>query len=181
MRLLLTPSYAKTATPLEAASTSDTVDYEITVTNTGLLKIFDISVTAWGDGAGISGALTCIDVNNAQVASDDTEDVRLSVSTHESLQVQGLASYPDSGLPGGGSLTCTFSSAVDQTEVSSSRGCRPYQVADTNVSAQLAFEAPSRRSCPSFFLYDIFMLATPGVVFVAGNASQASQRCLVAS
>ncbi|CAM9245227.1 unnamed protein product [Ectocarpus sp. 13 AM-2016] len=46
----------------------------------------------------------------------DTEDGQLTL-TYESLKIQGLARYPDSGLRGGSSLTCTFSSAVDQTEI----------------------------------------------------------------
>lgn len=119
MRFLLTPSYAKAASPPAAASTSDSVDYEITITNTGLIEVFGISVTAWGDGAGITGTLTCNDVDGAQFVSDDAEGVRLSVSSFKSLQVQGLARYPSLGLRGGSSLTCAFSSAVSQTDVSS--------------------------------------------------------------
>lgn len=105
--------------------------YEVTITNTGLIEVFDISVTAWGDGAGITGALTCNDVDEArQVASDDTGGASLELP-HDSVQVQGLARYPDSGLLGGESLTCTFSSAVDQTEVSSTKNYRQQPVPET--------------------------------------------------
>lgn len=122
VRLVITASYPKTATPLEAAATSDAVSYVLTVTNTGLLQVFDIYVAAWGDGAGITSALTCEDVDGGSMTDEaDTEDGQLTL-TYESLKIQGLARYPDSGLRGGSSLTCTFSSAVGQTEVHTSMG-----------------------------------------------------------
>lgn len=133
MRFLLTPSYAKSATPLQAAATSDTVPYKITVLNTGLLEVFDISVTAWGDGAGISGGLTCTDVDETQHLAGDAIESGLFPTSYESLEIQGLARYPGSGLRGGSSLTCTFSSAVGQTEVSSERRCHQQQIVGTNV------------------------------------------------
>lgn len=119
MRVLLTPTYPKAANPLEAAATSDAVFYEITVTNAGLLEVFNISVTARGDGAGISGPFTCSDVDETEKVANVGTEGGLLDGTQEPMQVQGLARYPDSGLRGGSSLTCTFSSAVGQTEVSS--------------------------------------------------------------
>lgn len=150
VRLVLTPSYAKAASPLAVASTTDSVGYDISITNTGLIEVFGISVTAWGDGA---GTLTCNDVDGAQFASDDAEGVQLSASSHKPLQVQGLARYPSLGLRGGKSLSCAFSSGVGQAEVSNQRGCRRHQAAEasTHVSAQLMVEPPSERCYHSLF------------------------------
>lgn len=72
---------------------------------------------AWGDGAGIADALTCNDVDGGQKITEAGTEEALANSTSESLTVQGLAAYPSSGLGGGRSLTCAFSSAVGQTEV----------------------------------------------------------------
>ncbi|CAM9230892.1 unnamed protein product [Scytosiphon promiscuus] len=117
VRLRLTPSYTKAGTPLQAAATNDSVAYELVVTNTGLLEVFNISVVAWGDGSGLEGALTCMDVDGEQnTAGGNSSGSPLSL-TYESLRVEGLASYPDSGLKGGSSMTCAFSSAVGQTEI----------------------------------------------------------------
>lgn len=160
VRFLLTPSYAKAATALEAAATSDTVAYEITITNTGLLEVFDISVTAWADGAGISGTLTCYDVDETpQVANGGTGGGPLPVA-HEPLEVQGLAGYPDSGLRGGGSLTCTFSTAIGQTEVSSQRKHQQQQVTGTlactsdqfSVLAEETSRSWPRQTCFEYFV-----------------------------
>lgn len=52
----------------------------------------------------------------------------------ESLTVQGLAIYPSSGLGGGRSLTCTFSSAVGQAEVRRTPGHRLRTVSDVVLS-----------------------------------------------
>lgn len=117
VRLLVTPTYAKTATPLEAAATSDMISYKLTVTNTGLLEVFNISVAAWGDGAGIVGPLTCTDVDGSEVIAEADTDGGLFPLTSRGLMVRGLASYPYSGLRGGRSLICAFSSAVGQSEV----------------------------------------------------------------
>lgn len=118
MRLLLTPSYPKADTPLKAAATTDSVAYELAVTNTGLLEVFNISVVAWGDGSGVTGALTCTDVDGEQHIVGGSTYGSPNNLTHESLRVEGLANYPESGLKGGSSMTCAFSSAVGQTEVS---------------------------------------------------------------
>lgn len=114
MRLLLTPYYAKADEPVEAAATADSVAYELTVTNTGLLALFNISVVAGGDVSGVPRALTCTDVDGERKYNSEGSPL---TPTNASLRVEGLASYPGSGLKGGSSITCAFSSAVAQTEV----------------------------------------------------------------
>lgn len=103
--LVVNPSYSKSATG-ELAATSDIIDYELVITNTGLLDVFNISVTAWADGAGIQGSLACEDGYGEQVG--------VSVS---STEVGNLAPYPDEGLHTGEFLTCAFTAAVGQAEV----------------------------------------------------------------
>lgn len=93
------------------------ISYELTVTNTGLLEIFNISVGAWGDGAGIAGPFTCNDVDGSEEVAEADTDGGLFPLTPRGLTVRGLASYPNSGLRGGSSLICAFSSAVGQSEV----------------------------------------------------------------
>ncbi len=105
------------ASPLEAAEISDMVSYHLTVTNTGLLEVFNISVSGWGDGAGIVGPLTCTDVDGSEVIAEADTDGGVFPLTSRSLTARGLASYPYSGLRGGRSLICAFSSAVGQSEV----------------------------------------------------------------
>lgn len=117
------PSYTKSSTD-EAASTSDIITYAVTVTNTGLLDIFDLSVMAFADGAGISDSLACYDVGGVEKLSGSGS----SVDPSASKLIGNLASYPDSGLRGGTSFVCTFSAAVGQSEVrgftAHSPGCR---------------------------------------------------------
>lgn len=96
------PSYAKSAT-LGYAETSDTITYELIVTNTGLLDVFNVAVNTWGDGEGISSPTNC-------------DHGEASTTVHGS-GVLGLAPYPDEGLRGGTSFTCEFSATVGQAEV----------------------------------------------------------------
>lgn len=103
--LVIDPSYSKVTTG-DSATTSDVIQYKLIITNTGLLDVFKISVTAWADGEGIADVLTCHDVDEERVTVDDT-----------STGIGGLASYPKEGLQAREHLTCHFSAAVGQTEV----------------------------------------------------------------
>lgn len=106
-------SYPKLSTD-ESAATSDTIAYELVIANTGLLDVFNISATARADGVGMNGSLVCHDTGGNQVG----------VSTSPT-EVEGIASYPNAGLPAGAFVTCVSSAVVGQTEVSCSKRTWP--------------------------------------------------------
>lgn len=103
MRVLLTHGYDKLGTQIPAA-TSDEVDIAYTITNNGLLNLYDIGIE--DDDLHEKGVyITCTD------AGAETS-VRAG---HGALT--GLASYPDHGLAPASSLTCTATDGVTQAEV----------------------------------------------------------------
>lgn len=123
-------SYSKSSTD-ESAATSDTIEYELVIANTGLLDVFNISTTAWADGAGVNGSLVCQDMGGN----------RVGVSTSPT-GVEGIASYPNAGLPAGGFVTCACSAAVGQTEVGCSerawlKMCPSAYCIDTPLSVKI--------------------------------------------
>lgn len=100
----LSQSYDKLGTDA-AAATSDVIAYTYTITNNGLLSLYNIGI--YDDGLHERGvAITCTD-------TDSQSEVGLS-----SGAFTGLATYPDNGLAPAQSLTCTASDGVTQAEVS---------------------------------------------------------------
>lgn len=103
VHVLLGRSYDKLGTGA-AAATSDEIKYTYTITNNGLLDLFDIGIednTLHDNGV----TITCTDVD-AQTADG---------VGHGSFT--GLATYPDKGLAPATSLTCTATDGVTQSEV----------------------------------------------------------------
>lgn len=103
VRASLGQSYGKLGTDA-AAATSDVITYTYTITNNGLLSLYNVSIQ---DGVlhenGV--AITCTDTDSQSVLGLDPG------------AVAGLAAYPDNGLAPAQSLTCTASDGVTQVEV----------------------------------------------------------------
>lgn len=101
----ITQSYGKLGTDA-AAATSDEFEYNYTISNNGLLSLYDIRI---GDsGFSEKGVfITCTDVDSAAVSG----------TGHGA--VTGLASYnsDNMGLAPGRSLTCSARDSVTQSEV----------------------------------------------------------------
>ena len=85
----------------QPATSTDEVGYAYTVTNNGLLTLYNIAVHA-----GVLVDVVCVDTNGEEVGGTS-----LGV-------VEGLASYPSRGLAPAGSLECSTTSSVSQEEVS---------------------------------------------------------------
>lgn len=83
------------------AATSDEIHYTYTITNNGLLTLYDIAVRTEAPMA-----IVCVD-------TDDQD-----VSYTELGSVEGLATYPSNGLRPAGNLTCRSTGGVSQAEVS---------------------------------------------------------------
>lgn len=98
------PSYDKLETTA-AAATSDEIVYNYTITNNGLLSLYDISIE--GSGLHEKGVyITCTDVDS------------LAVPGVGHGAVTGLATYIDNkGLAPAASLTCSAKDGVTQAEV----------------------------------------------------------------
>lgn len=103
VRVLLTQSYEKLGTDA-AAATSDEVELKYTVTNNGLLNLYDIGIMD-NDLHEKGVYITCTDVDSETAPG----------AGHGA--VTGLAAYPDKGLAPASSLTCTASDGVTQAEV----------------------------------------------------------------
>lgn len=88
-----------------AAATSDEIEYNYTITNKGLLSLYDISLE--DSGLHENGVIiTCTDVDSSSVAGVDHGNVT------------GLAAYIDNkGLAPTSSLTCSAKDNVTQEEV----------------------------------------------------------------
>lgn len=112
--MLLGQSYDKQGTEA-AAATSDVITYTYTITNNGLLSLYNIGIQ--DDTLHETGvAITCTD-------TDSQSEVGLG-----SGAFTGLAAYPNNGLPPAQSLTCTASDGVTQAEVSmknNNKKCAP--------------------------------------------------------
>ena len=104
--ILLETFYDKLGTGA-ASATSDEVDYKITITNNGLLKLYDIGIEDEGlQARGVIIVCTDIDLQTATGAGHGV--------------FTGLAEYPGKGLVPAASLTCTARDGVTQAEVSQS-------------------------------------------------------------
>lgn len=95
--------YAKEA-GAEAAAITDTVTYEYSLVNNGLLSLYNISIRdiVLKEHGTI---ITCVDVDGS------------SVRGATSGELNGLASYPDNGLAPTAKLTCNGTDPVSQDEV----------------------------------------------------------------
>lgn len=104
--ILLETSYDKLGTGA-ASATSDEVEHKITITNNGLLRLYDIGVEDGGlQARGVR--ISCTDVG-LQTATGADPGV-----------FAGLAAYPGNGLAPAASLTCTARDGVTQAEVGQS-------------------------------------------------------------
>lgn len=83
------------------AATSDEVKYTFTITNNGLLSVYNVGIDLQDKGAAIS----CTDV-----------DLHKSTGVGKGVYA-GLASYPDNALVPAARLTCTTKDGVSQAEV----------------------------------------------------------------
>lgn len=88
----------------KAATTEDEIHYTYTVTNDGLLTLYNISVQAEELMAN-NIAITCVDTDSKLV-----EGPNIGISPE-------LASYPDEGLAPATSIMCTAIDSVSQEEV----------------------------------------------------------------
>lgn len=95
--LLLKSTYANKGL---AATTADDIDYVYTITNDGLLTLYNITVQAEG-----LMAVVCVDT--------DGRDVGGALNG----RVDGLARYPSKGLAPAGYLKCRATGTVTQAEV----------------------------------------------------------------
>lgn len=99
----LAQAYEKQGRGIRAA-TSDEVKYTFTITNNGLLSVYDIGIKN-SDLHDKDAAISCTDIN-------------LHKSTGVGNGVYtGLASYPDNALAPAAWLTCTTTDTVSQAEV----------------------------------------------------------------
>lgn len=104
--ILLETSYDKLGTGA-ASATSDEVEHKITITNNGLLRLYDIGV----EDAGLQ----------ARGARISCTDVDLQTATGAGHGVfAGLAAYPGNGLAPAASLMCSARDGVTQAEVGQS-------------------------------------------------------------
>lgn len=108
MYIKLTYDYVKQATS-EAASTSDEIEYTYTITNNGLLTLYNVSVQDETLGEREIDIM-CTDV-----------DLRTTRGTSHGV-FTGLASYPHNGLVPGASIACTADDGVSQAEVRTNGG-----------------------------------------------------------
>ncbi|CAM9249880.1 unnamed protein product, partial [Hapterophycus canaliculatus] len=121
IRVLLTKSYDKLGTDA-AAATSDEVDFIYTITNNGLLNLYDIGIES--DDLHVKGvSITCMDVD-----SETSPGVGHGAFT-------GLAEYPDQGLAPASSLTCTATDGVTQGEINAGVKTTSIQVQAWHESA----------------------------------------------
>lgn len=87
-----------------AASTDDEVHYVYTITNNGLLSLYNIGIKA-----------KTLKENNVAITCEDTGDELVVGSTTGS--VEGLAAYPSKGLASAASLRCAATDSVSRAEV----------------------------------------------------------------
>lgn len=83
-----------------AATISDEIDYLYTITNDGLLTLYNIAVQAEA-----LMTIVCVDTDGQDVAGSNLGNV------------EGLASYPDNGLAPAEFLTCRATGSVSRAEV----------------------------------------------------------------
>lgn len=101
----------------EAAATNDTVIYEYSLVNNGLLSLYNISIhdsVLKKHGT----VITCTDV-------DAGKSVVVGSTPGE---LNGLASYPNNGLAPAAKLTCSGEDSVTQEEVRYARCLKPRNV-----------------------------------------------------
>lgn len=103
MRLSLNSTYFK-MDPSNAASTDDEVHYLYTITNNGLLTLYDIGIKVKALVEHDVG-INCVDTDGELV-----EPAAAGV-------VKGLASFPDMGLAPASFITCTATDGVSRSEV----------------------------------------------------------------
>lgn len=123
MLVSITQSYDKLGTDA-AAATSDEIEYNYTITNNGLLSLYDIGIE--DDGLREKGVfITCTDVDSSAVPGID----------HGA--VSGLAAYSsdNKGLAPATSLTCSAKDSVTQAEV---RKNAPTYIVVLDTSAELS-------------------------------------------
>lgn len=108
--ILLETSYDKLDTGAASAA-SDEVECKFTITNNGLLRLYDIGVEDEGlQARGVT--IVCTDA-----------DLQTATGAGHGL-FAGLAAYPGNGLAPAASLTCTANDGVSQAEVSQSAAPR---------------------------------------------------------
>lgn len=103
VRVVLGRSYDKLGTNV-AAATSDEIKYTYTITNNGLLDLFDIGIE---DNE--------LHDNGVTISCTDVDSQPANGVGHGSFT--RLAPYPDKGLAPAESLTCTATDGVAQSEV----------------------------------------------------------------
>lgn len=103
VRLEVVPTPTNVTQP---ATTADEVDYVYTVTNNGLLTLYNIAIQT-DDLV----ELVCVNGSGGEVVGTS-----LGIA-------EGLASYPSTGLAPAGSLACSTTSRVSQEEVSRQYRC----------------------------------------------------------
>lgn len=91
------------------AATSDEVKYTFTITNNGLLSVYNVGIEN-SDLQDKGAAISCTDV-----------DLHKSTGVGKGV-CTGLASYPDNALVPGARLTCTTKDGVSQAEVREHKG-----------------------------------------------------------
>lgn len=112
VRLKLTKTYIGTGLNTAAATTDDKVNYVYSITNSGLLTLYDISLQAESLMEN-GGAIDCVDTSGQHVAGSSKG------------RVVGLATYSEAGLAPADSITCTAMSGVSQAEVRRSEYMAP--------------------------------------------------------
>ena len=98
--LLLESTYANFD---QDASVDDVIVYKYTITNNGLLTLYNIAIEDIVVEGEDPMSIECIDTDGGKVDG--------------SSLVQGLASYPSDGLAPAGSLTCSATGSVSRAEV----------------------------------------------------------------
>lgn len=109
VHILLEAFYDKLGTGA-ASATTDQAEYKITITNNGLLILYEIRVEDEG-----------LLARRVKIACTDVDMKTAAGAGHGVFA--GLAAYPGSGLAPAASLTCTAEDGVTQAEVSSSAEC----------------------------------------------------------
>ena len=121
VRLKLTNTYIKKSpNTAAAASTEDEVKYVYSITNSGLLTLYDISLQA-----------ESLMENDEAIDCTDTSGQHVTGSS--AGRVVGLATYSEVGLAPADSIKCTATSGVSQAEVRHSE-----YIALTNASWSLS-------------------------------------------
>lgn len=118
VQLALTTTYSNAG---KKASTGDEINYVYTVTNNGLLTLYDIKIQA--DSLHEEEfAIDCVNTNNLLVRGSN-------VAT-----LSGLAAYPDKGLAPAASLRCTATGVITQAEVIRMVGVRAAILFSSNTT-----------------------------------------------